>query len=32
MACYFCQKDIREINFKNVEILKRYISSLAKIK
>ena len=32
MACYFCQRNIKEIDFKNTEILKRFISGLAKIK
>ena len=32
MPCYFCQKNIKEINFKDVELLKKFVSSLAKIK
>ena len=32
MACYFCQKNIQEINFKDIELLGRFISSLAKIR
>jgi small subunit ribosomal protein S18 len=32
MECYFCQKGIREIDFKDVELLKKFISGLAKIK
>lgn len=32
MACYFCQKNIQEIDFKNVEILKKFTSGLAKIR
>jgi len=30
--CYFCQKNIKEIDFKETEILSRFISGLAKIK
>jgi small subunit ribosomal protein S18 len=30
--CYFCQKGIEEIDFKDTETLKRFISSMAKIK
>jgi len=30
--CYLCQKGIKEIDFKNVELLKRFISSLGKIR
>jgi len=32
MSCYFCQRNIREIDFKDVELLKKFISGLAKIK
>lgn len=32
MDCYFCQKNIKEIDFKNAELLKRFISGLGKIK
>lgn len=32
MACYFCQRNIKEIDFKNTELLKRFISGLAKIR
>ncbi len=32
MECYFCQKNIKEIDFKNTETLKKFISGLAKIK
>ena len=32
MECYFCQRNIREIDFKNTELLKRFISGLGKIK
>lgn len=32
MNCYFCQKNIREIDFKNTEILQKFISGLAKIR
>ena len=32
MACYFCIKNIQEIDFKNTELLKRFITGLGKIK
>jgi small subunit ribosomal protein S18 len=32
MDCYFCQRNIKEIDFKNTETLQRFISGLAKIK
>ncbi len=32
MNCYFCQRNIKEIDFKNTDILKRFISALGKIK
>jgi len=32
MDCYFCQRNIREIDFKNTELLKRFVSGLGKIK
>ncbi len=32
MDCYFCKKNIPEIDFKETETLKRYISSLGKIR
>lgn len=32
MDCYFCKKGIKEIDFKNVELLKKFISSLGKIR
>lgn len=32
MDCYFCQRDIREIDFRNTELLKRFVSGLGKIK
>ncbi len=31
-ACYFCQHNIQEIDYKDTETLKRFISGLAKIK
>jgi small subunit ribosomal protein S18 len=30
--CYFCQKGIEEIEFKETETLKKFLSSMAKIK
>ena len=30
--CYFCQKNIEDIDFKNTEMLMRYVSGFYKIK
>lgn len=32
MDCYFCQRNIKEIDFKNTEILKSFVSGLGKIR
>ena len=32
MVCYFCQKNVSEVDFKNTEVLSRFISSAFKIK
>jgi len=32
MACYFCQRNIKEIDFKDSEFLKKFISASGKIK
>jgi len=32
MACYFCQRNIKEIDFKDTETLRRFISGLGKIR
>jgi small subunit ribosomal protein S18 len=32
MPCYFCQRNINEIDFKNTQLLRRFLSSLGKIK
>ncbi len=32
MICYFCQKNKREIDFKNTELLRKFIDDLYKIK
>lgn len=32
MYCYFCKKNIQEINFYDINILSRYISQSGKIK
>ncbi|MBU2545079.1 30S ribosomal protein S18 [Patescibacteria group bacterium] len=32
MDCYFCKKNIKDIDFKDTELLKRFISGLGKIK
>ena len=32
MNCYFCQKNVQEIDYKDVKTLKRFISGLGKIR
>lgn len=32
MECYFCQKNIKEIDFKEADLLSKFISGLGKIK
>jgi len=32
MACYFCQRNIKEINFKETEVLQHFVSGMGKIK
>jgi len=32
MSCYFCQRDIKEINFRDVKTLDFFISAQGKIK
>jgi len=32
MACYFCQHNVKEIDFKDLALLQRFISGLAKIR
>jgi len=32
MVCYFCQRNIKEIDYKNTKLLSRFVSGLAKIK
>jgi len=32
MACFFCQKGIDEIDFKDTKLLRKFISGLAKIR
>jgi len=32
MDCYFCQRNIREIDFKNTELLEKFVSGLGKIR
>lgn len=32
MACYFCQRNAQEIDFKDTDLLSRFLSGLAKIK
>jgi small subunit ribosomal protein S18 len=30
--CFFCQRNLNEIDFKNTQVLEKYISGLGKIK
>ena len=30
--CYFCKRNVKEINYKDIEILSRFLDSLGKIK
>jgi len=32
MACYFCFKNINEVDYKNTDLLSRFISGLGKIR
>lgn len=32
MSCYFCQRNIKEIDFKDTDLLWKFLSGLAKIK
>ncbi|HPD19954.1 MAG TPA: 30S ribosomal protein S18 [Candidatus Pacearchaeota archaeon] len=32
MYCFFCKKNIKEVNFRNTEVLKKFISRSGKIK
>lgn len=32
MDCYFCQRNIKEIDFKETQLLYKFISGLAKIR
>ncbi|MDP2926915.1 MAG: 30S ribosomal protein S18 [bacterium] len=32
MDCFFCQKGIEEIDYKNLELLRKFTSGLAKIR
>ncbi|MBI2042211.1 MAG: 30S ribosomal protein S18 [Candidatus Nealsonbacteria bacterium] len=32
MDCYFCKKNIQEVDFKETDLLNRFISSLGKIR
>ena len=32
MFCYFCQKNIDDVDYKNTELLSRFVSSFYKIK
>lgn len=32
MACFFCQKNIKEIDYKNTQQLSRFLTGLGKIK
>lgn len=32
MPCYFCVKNIKEVDYKDTELLKKFISGLGKIR
>lgn len=32
MNCHFCQRNIKEVDFKNTDTLKRFISAMGKIR
>ena len=32
MPCYFCQRNIQEIDFKNIKVLEKFTSGLKKIR
>ena len=32
MECYFCQQNIKEVDFEKTELLLRYVSGLGKIR
>ncbi|MBD3208146.1 MAG: 30S ribosomal protein S18 [Candidatus Nealsonbacteria bacterium] len=32
MPCYFCQRNIQQIDFKNTKLLEKFTSGLAKIR
>jgi small subunit ribosomal protein S18 len=32
MDCYFCQRNIKEIDYRDTELLRRFISGLGKIR
>jgi len=32
MDCYFCQRNIKEVDFKNTGVIKNFISGLGKIR
>ncbi len=32
MNCYFCQKNVQDIDFKDTNVLRRFISGLGKIR
>lgn len=32
MECYFCKQNTREIDFKNVKLLKKFVTGLGKIR
>ncbi len=32
MNCYFCQKNIKEIDYKDTDVLRKFISGLFKIR
>lgn len=32
MACFFCQRNIQDLNFKETDLLSRFMSGMGKIK
>jgi len=32
MGCYFCQRNLQEIDFKNTQLLRRFVSGSGKIR
>ena len=32
MNCYFCQRNIKELDYKNTDFLKKFVSAMGKIR